>query len=211
VSGDFYWFTKNNGKFFIAAVDCTGHGVPGAFLSLIGNSLLTEIVLHNSVQDPAEILQQMHEQLIVTLKKEAKESSTVDGMDVSLVVIDETHKRIEFASTGRPLIYLSDEKIKMIKTGKHPLGLILKKEKRYQTYHLDIKAGDFIYIFTDGFCDQFGGETGEKYLYSRFHDLLLSINKEDIKRQEELLEQALDLWRGNIPQIDDILIIGMKF
>jgi ligand-binding sensor domain-containing protein/serine phosphatase RsbU (regulator of sigma subunit) len=210
VSGDFYWFAEKNNKIFVSAIDCTGHGVPGAFMSLIGNELLTEIVLRNNQTDPGKILQLLHESLIIKLKKEAKESFTVDGMDISLVAIDKNSDLIEFASTGKPLIHVHGDQLKAIRNSNHPLGLIHKKENHYETHKIKVEKEDTIYILTDGYCDQFGGDDGEKFMYPRFHELLLSLRNTDISEQEALLDKAIENWKGENVQLDDILVIGMK-
>jgi serine phosphatase RsbU (regulator of sigma subunit) len=220
VSGDFYWFTQvdvkgEDGKaeqlVMIAAVDCTGHGVPGAFMSLVGYDLLSDIVDGHKVTDPALVLHKLHEGVVQTLKKEEKDSGTVDGMDISLCAINPNKRTLAFSSTGRPLFLIRDGEVSVIRNGRHPIGLVLKKERSYETQHLALQEGDTVYIFTDGYCDQLGGDEGEKLMYDRFRELLLSVQDKPLPEQETILASHLEKWRGEYPQLDDILVIGMRF
>ncbi|MGZ4037243.1 MAG: PP2C family protein-serine/threonine phosphatase, partial [Bacteroidia bacterium] len=210
VSGDFYWFTEQKGSTLVAAADCTGHGVPGAFMSLIGNNLLNDIVKNQGILDPAKILEMVHEGLVQALKKGEQESDTVDGMDISLCVIDCNRSRLEFSSTGRPLVLVRNKSVKKYKVGRHPLGLVTKKELKFEKETVHLEPGDSFYIFTDGYCDQFGGEEGDKFMDSNFEKLLLGIQHEPMKAQSLHIESTIEKWRGRHPQIDDMLVIGMK-
>ncbi len=208
VSGDFYWFTKRNDKIFLAAVDCTGHGVPGAFMSLIGNNLLNDIVKSQGVTDPAKILSMVHEGLVLALKKGEQESDTVDGMDITLCVLN--GNELEFSSTGRPLILIRSGEIKKHKVGKHPLGLVTKKELKFEKESIQLQAKDTFYIFTDGYCDQFGGAEDEKYLDSNFENFLLKIQGQKMPEQLISLDNEMTAWKGQHQQIDDMLVIGVR-
>lgn len=214
VSGDFYWFTRQNGSTLVAAVDCTGHGVPGAFMSLIGNNLLNDIVNNQAICDPKVILEKLHAGVVQALKKDEQESGTVDGMDITLCSITLPNGtgegKLEFASTGRPLLMVKDKQMKKYKIGLHPVGFITKKEPTFEKQSLPLSHGDTFYIYTDGYADQFGGPDDEKYLDSNFEKLLMDIQSKDIREQAEVLETEIEKWKAGRSQIDDILVIGIR-
>ncbi|MBP7808944.1 MAG: SpoIIE family protein phosphatase [Bacteroidia bacterium] len=210
VSGDFYWFTNYKGTILIAAADCTGHGVPGAFMSLIGNSLLNDIVKSQGIIDPLEILKRMHEGLVAALKKGEQESDTVDGMDITLCVINQKNKTFEVSSSGRSLLLIRNGQIKKMKVGKYPLGLVTKKQIVFEKETLELMPGDTFYLYTDGYCDQFGGADDDKYLDSNFEALLLKIQNQNMTDQSKTIETEIETWRGKNPQIDDMLVIGIR-
>ncbi len=210
VSGDFYWFTRMNGTSLVAAVDCTGHGVPGAFMSLIGNNLLNDIVNNQKITDPKIILQKLHEGVLNSLKKHEQDTGTVDGMDIALCAIDNKTKKLEFASSGRPLVLVSSDRVQNIKIGKHPIGLVTKKEPKFEKEVVQLGTNDAFYIFTDGYCDQFGGPEDDKFMETQLEELLLSIKDKSMVEQERILDEKMNEWKGTNNQLDDILVIGMK-
>jgi ligand-binding sensor domain-containing protein len=210
VSGDFYWFTEHGGHKMVAAVDCTGHGVPGAFMSLIGNNLLNEIVRNRKLKDPAKILEKLHEGLVAALKKSEHESDTVDGMDITLCVVDEEKHRLEICATGRPVLLVRGGEVIRYKVGRHPLGLVTKKELRFEKETIMLQPGDTFYLSTDGYCDQFGSDDDEKFMDSRFEKLLLKLREVSMAQQPAALEDTIEQWRGDHPQIDDMLIVGVR-
>lgn len=211
VSGDFYWFTEQNDCILVAAVDCTGHGVPGAFMSLIGNNLLRETVKNKKLKDPAKILEKLHEGLVVALKKSEHESDTVDGMDITLCVIDKVKGQLTISATGRPFLLIRNGEVKRYKIGKHPLGLVTKKEIKFEKEVIALEPGDTFYLYTDGYCDQFGGAEGDKFFDVNFEKLLVAIKDKAMSEQSALLEAEIEKWRGTHPQIDDMLVIGIRF
>jgi serine phosphatase RsbU (regulator of sigma subunit)/streptogramin lyase len=210
VSGDFYWFANYKGTILVAAVDCTGHGVPGAFMSLIGNSLLNDIVKSQGITDPLEILKRMHDGLVTALKKGEQESDTVDGMDITLCSFNLKNKTMEVSSSGRSLLRIRDGEIKKMKVGKYPLGLVTKKAIVFEKESLEIKEGDTFYLYTDGYCDQFGGNEDEKYLDSNFEKFLSRIQLQNMQSQLASVSKEIENWRGKNPQIDDMLVIGIR-
>ena len=217
VSGDFCWFTEidKNGNpqdklIIVAAIDCTGHGIPGAFMSLVGNSLLNDVIHVKGILNPSNILEKLHEEIIVTLKKEEKDSATVDGMDVSLCVIDRKNRTLEFASTGQPLILVKNGKTEIIRSGKYPIGLVIKKERHYETYKFSLEEKDTFYIFSDGYIDQFGGPDDERFSEMQFEKLVSNIYNLEMNEQEKIIAKTIEDWKGNSPQLDDILVIGMR-
>jgi phosphoserine phosphatase RsbU/P len=211
VSGDFYWMNYREGKAIVAAVDCTGHGVPGAFMSIVGNNQLNYAVNVQGKVRPDEILNALNEGVTKALRQTRLNSSVKDGMDISLAAVDFKNKKLQYAGAYNPLFMIRDGELIQIKANKFPIGGYMGEELRNFTLHeLDIKQGDIIYIFSDGYVDQFGGTDDSKYLIKRFRDLLLNICNEPMEEQKEILNQVHLDWRGGGPQIDDILVIGIK-
>lgn len=219
VSGDFYWFAKRNKKRFIASVDCTGHGVPGAFMSIVGNTLLNEIVTEKNITSPAEILNELHVGVKTALKQSGdSENERRDGMDIALCSLNEEGTMLEYAGANRPLWMFrkaknGDESFEMIKANKFPIGgLEMENEvKRTFTNHeIPVEKGDLVYIFSDGYADQFGGEKGKKFMVGNMQKLVAEIYEKPIKEQEQLLLKNFISWRGEHEQVDDVLVIGFR-
>lgn len=210
VSGDFYWFKRIENKIFIASVDCTGHGVPGAFMSMIGTVLLDDIVEKKGVYEPDQILTELHKDVVKALKQDRKEKASKDGMDIALCVFDTDFKTLKFAGAFRPLIHISDGVLIRIKADSAPIGGVGMHVPVFTQHEVVIKKGDSIYIYSDGFADQFGGKRNKKYMTKRFRAFLLSISHLSINEQSKRLQQELDLWKGDADQVDDILVIGIK-
>lgn len=219
VSGDFYWFAKRNNKRFIASVDCTGHGVPGAFMSIIGNTLLNEIVTEKNITSPAEILNELHLGVKTSLKQSGNsENERRDGMDIALCSLNEEGTVLEYAGANRPLWFFKKNKLgehafEMIKANKFPIGgLEMENEvKRTFTNHsFNVEKGDIIYIFSDGYADQFGGSKGKKFMVGNMQKLISEIYNKPIKEQEQLLLKNFLDWKGELEQVDDVLVIGFR-
>ena len=211
VSGDFYWFAKHNNKHIIACVDCTGHGVPGAFMSMIGNTLLNEIVNEKGIEQPSDILNLLHIRVRQSLKQDLENTETRDGMDISVCTIDTTDNTLQYAGANRPLFIIRDGKLEETKPDKMSIGGHQMQQERIFTNHaIELKKGDAIYLTSDGYADQFGGERGKKFMVKRFHQTLLEINSLSMYEQGIKLKNIIEQWQGNIEQIDDILVIGMK-
>ncbi|TAD95715.1 MAG: hypothetical protein EAZ97_15010 [Bacteroidetes bacterium] len=223
VSGDFYWFFSQSHRSILAAIDCTGHGVPGAFISMIGNDLMNEIVILKGFSEPDQILNELHKSIRATLRQ--KETSNRDGMDMSLCVIHQTPKnmenvfgkpRIEFAGAKNPIIYIQENEVFEIKGNKMPIGGDQREDERIFTKHtIILEKPTTLYLFSDGFQDQFGGEQGRKYTPKRFYALLQEIHEKPMQTQCQILESTLENWRKADPsnsqkQIDDIMVIGVK-
>ena len=207
VSGDFYWVAKKNNKIIIAAVDCTGHGVPGAFMSMIGNTLLNEIVIEKGVTTPNEILFQLREGIIKSLKQTGINGENQDGMDISLITLEGL--RLEYAGANNPLWIFSENEIKIIKADKQPIGIYLGNPKPFTNHCLDLEKGDCIYIFSDGFADQFG-DSDKKLLSAKFKETLMSIRQMSMSDQQIFLDNFIENWRGQREQTDDILVMGVR-
>jgi ligand-binding sensor domain-containing protein/serine phosphatase RsbU (regulator of sigma subunit) len=218
VSGDFYWFAKRNNKRFIASVDCTGHGVPGAFMSIIGNTILNEVVSEKNITQPAEILNELHAGVKTALKQSNSENERRDGMDIALCSLNEDNTILEYAGANRPLwIFRKDksgeEAYEMIKANKFPIGgleMENEEKRRFTNHSIPVKKGDMIYIFSDGYADQFGGERGKKFMLGNMQKLVAGLYDKPVKDQERLLHKAFSDWKGNLEQIDDVLVIGFR-
>ena len=210
VSGDFYWFKEIGDKKYIAAVDCTGHGVPGAFMSMIGSVLLDDIVSKKGIEEPHQILNQLNEGVIKALKQNNLESGSRDGMDIALCVLDETKNKLYFAGALRPLIHIRDGVIERIKSDSFPIGGSNNPDEGYGFHEINIEKGDVFYLYSDGYPDQFGGEKDKKYMTKSFRDYLVRISKQPMSEQKELLETEFHRWRGDFEQVDDVLVIGFR-
>lgn len=212
VSGDFYWFSHLDGFSIIAAVDCTGHGVPGAFMSLIGYNLLNKIVNEEKITDPKEILFQLNRGVLDALHK--NESESKDGMDIAICKINHKENTLEYGGAMRPLWIINSGVLTEIKADKIPIGT--KQTDRnevivYTTHTVSINKGDSFYIFTDGYADQFGGANDKKYSTGKFKELLLNNSKLDFFSQERNVKSEHLKWKGGNEQVDDILLIGFGF
>ncbi len=223
VSGDFYWAVSQANRTILAAVDCTGHGVPGAFLSMIGNDILHEIVILKGISEADKILNALHLGVRAMLRQEETENR--DGMDISLCVIYQTARnsapnaempRLEFAGAKNPLVYIQNHQMHIIKGDKHPIGGKQQEEKRLFTKHIvPLGKPTTFYIFSDGFQDQFGGAEGRKFMRKQFYEMLYQIHELPAKAQKKHLEKTILNWMSPAPgqeyrQIDDILVIGAK-
>jgi len=214
VSGDFYWCTEKDKRVVIAAVDCTGHGVPGAFMSMIGNDLLNRIIIEKGIDDPAEILLHLQKGIRSALKQTDKDASTTDGMDVALCSIDREKSTISFAGAARPLWIATKDpsNIVEIKGDANGIaGMHYKIIPKFTNHQVKINPGDTIYLTSDGFTDQFGGPNTRKFKKKRLKELLLSIQHLSMDQQKEKLDTEIENWRGNFEQTDDIMIIGIRF
>lgn len=209
VSGDFYWFAEVEKKIVLAAVDCTGHGVPGAFMSLIGNNLLNQIVLNMGVTMPEVILSAMNAGINEVLQQ--KQTQNRDSMDVALCVIDLKNKVLEFAGAKSPLLYIQHNQLYFIKGNRSTVGDIDREDVKIFVKHtIDISIPTTFYIFSDGFPDQFGGSENKKFLTKNLKELLFSIHQRPMREQETLVQATFRDWIGDYSQIDDVTVIGVK-
>jgi sigma-B regulation protein RsbU (phosphoserine phosphatase) len=207
VSGDFYWASEKNKVSIIAAADCTGHGVPGAFMSMIGNTILNKVVNENGVTKPNEILHHLRDGII----KSFKSSESKDGMDITIISYDRENRVLEFAGANNPMYLIREDKLEVIKGDKQPVGYFLGQEEPFTNHTIHILPGDVIYIFSDGYQDQFGGERDTKFMVGRYKKLLLEHHKKQVNEQCQILDDTIEDWMAETKQIDDILIIGITF
>ena len=211
VSGDFYWFADlKNGKRAFAAADCTGHGIPGAFMSLIGIDTLHHAMIETRLTKPSEILACVNRSLKKSMKQHDQSAGTRDGMDIALCVFDEEKMELHYAGAHRPLILIRGNEITELKPTKQAIGGLTDNEQQFETHVLKLQKNDMIYVFSDGFADQFGGNCDKKYGTKKFKELLLSVNTKSMAEQEEMLDIVFEAWRGNNEQIDDVLVIGVR-
>ncbi len=212
VSGDFYWIAQRGNKTFIAAVDCTGHGVPGAFMSIIGFDLLKNIVRERGVEDPSEILNQLNYGVSDTFRKSNTDTQKVrDGMDMALCVIDHTKHTVEFSGAINPMVLIRDGSISLLKGNRFSIGSFNDDENnKFEKHTIQYKAGDCFYMFSDGYADQFGGPFAKKFKQKRFLHLLLNIHHLPMEKQKYELKENFNQWRDQIEQVDDVLVIGFK-
>ena len=215
VSGDFYWFAEKNGYLFIAAADCTGHGVPGAFMSMIGNDILTQIIIEKNIFETNEILTHLHEGIRNALKQDVGQGETKDGMDIAIVRLrlNPSNALLQYSGALRPLWVVEEnsEKIQEYKPDKHSVGGAYSSERReFTSQELTLSKGSTFYMTTDGYADQFGGEKGKKFKYKKLQEIILSSSKNSMQEQKERLNNSHLSWKGNLEQVDDILIIGVR-
>ncbi len=209
VSGDFYWSYEKEDFFYIAAVDCTGHGVPGAFMSMLGISFLNNINSQKTILSPAEILNELRSKVIEELHQTNKDWSSRDGMDISLVRINTKNLSIEWAGANNSLIIITNENLTEIKANRFAINYSENLEP-FTNHKFQLKKDDQIYLFTDGYADQFGGEKEKKFKYNNLKALLLKIAQEPLGKQKDILSNTFNNWMGNLDQIDDVCIIGLK-
>jgi serine phosphatase RsbU (regulator of sigma subunit) len=211
VSGDFYWMHGSDGVCMIAAVDCTGHGVPGAFMSIVGFNQLNYAVSVKKARKASLIMDELNAGVINTLNENLNESSIKDGMDMALCIFDLEQKKVEFAGANNPMILIRNGEVNMYKGDRFPIGVYEGKgQKPFTNNEIDINDGDCIYMFSDGYPDQFGGPDNKKFMLRRFQELLLEVHKLPMNQQKDILTQRLAEWRGDNEQVDDVLVIGIR-
>jgi len=209
VSGDFFWYTKIENHVILAVADCTGHGVPGAFMSLLGVSALKEIIEDRQITQPNLVLEQLRKKIKLSLNQSAENSENKDGMDISFAKIDLNNKIIEYAGANSSAYIIRNKEIIVLEAVKNPIGIFIN-EKSFETITQNIEQNDIIYLFTDGYHSQFGGEKNEKFKLGRFKNLLIEIHELPIEIQKQKLITTIKQWQGGLKQVDDILIIGIK-
>jgi serine phosphatase RsbU (regulator of sigma subunit) len=206
VSGDFYWALEKAEYLYVTAADCTGHGVPGAFLTMLGISYLNEINACEEILTPAEILYQLRDKIV---KELSRQGTTKDGMDISLMRLNLKTNEAMWAGAFNPLWYIESGSLKEIKANKQPIGYV-EDPQPFTNHTLNLKTNDTVYLFTDGFADQFGGPKGKKYKYKQLEENLLANSNKPLEEQKQFLYNSFNSWKGNLEQVDDVTIIGIK-
>ncbi len=210
VSGDFYWCAEKASKKLIVVADCTGHGVPGAFMTVMGHTLLNEIINEQEIIDPAEVLYHLDKK-IMTLQNTNQQRFVHDGMDLAIVCFNMDTQRISFSGAKNGLLRIREGELLALRGSKFPVGSNQYKHgKRFDTQDLDFQTGDLFYLFTDGFQDQFGGEEGKKYMRKRLHDFLMSIHELPLAAQQIQMGKEITVWKNGNKQTDDMLMLGLK-
>lgn len=211
VSGDFFWTGKKNGYLFLVVADCTGHGVPGAILTVIGNNLLNTVIHEKGEIDPVRIMYSIDEKLAnIFQNHDGDENDLADGMDMSLVRIDSAKKELLFVGAKRSAFILQEGVLKELTGNRYSLGRELQLEKFFAEESLVYEKDCVLYLFTDGYTDQFGGPDNKRFLKYRFRELIDEIKFKNMHEQHSLLDRAIRNWRGNLTQTDDILVAGIR-
>jgi serine phosphatase RsbU (regulator of sigma subunit) len=210
VSGDFYWFGEDENHFFFTVADCTGHGVPGAFMSTLGISTLNEIISNKSDLQANSVLDLLREKTKNSLHQTGKEGETADGMDVAFCVLHKDRRKLEYSGAYNPLFIFQRGEFKEYKADRMPIGIYYGEKSAFTNYEINVTKGDVIYIFSDGFPDQFGGPEGRKYRKTSLKKLLSEIYTKPMAEQRQIIEDEFERWKGCADQVDDVTIIGMR-
>lgn len=210
VSGDFYWIKKNKSTTYIAIADCTGHGVPGAIMSMLGISFLNEIIGQKTKIVAHEILNQLRDKVIETLHQTGKKKENKDGIDIALCVIDNEKKILQFSGAYNSAFLIINNELLTLKGEKKPIGIYVTEKESFKSQDININPGDRLYMSTDGFFHQFGGEKTTKFSSNSFKKLLTNIHQKPFEEQEKIIETTIETWKGNLEQVDDILVFGAK-
>ncbi len=211
VSGDFYWFRRVGDEAVFAVADCTGHGVPGAMMSMLGIGFLNQIVAEDAALSASVILDRLRDVLRDSLATSESETENVkDGMDLALVIINLKSNELQFAGAYNPLVLIRNGELSEIEPDKMPVGTHAREDSPFTNKKLQLQKGDMLYLFSDGFSDQFGGPKNRKFMKKQFHELLLRIHTEQPESQKAKLEQEYESWRGKTEQVDDVSVAGLR-
>ena len=209
VSGDFYWVSHHESKIIVAAIDCTGHGVPGALLSIVGHNAINQTVNESGIMQPSKILSSMDD-IIRKILNQDNGTDIKDGMDMALCTYDKTTGILEYSGANNPLYIISDKKIRIIKASKLTVGSFHEQTNSPVNHSIQLKKGDCFYIFSDGYADQFGGTKNKKFMTGNLQHLLLSLNDYSMEVQKKMICEEFKKWQGNNEQVDDVLLIGIR-
>jgi serine phosphatase RsbU (regulator of sigma subunit) len=210
ISGDFYWATSIGDVTILATVDCTGHGVPGGFMSMLGISLLNELVIEQGLTSPAVLLHRLREKVIASLRQKGKEGEQKDGMDMTICVFDHKNMTLTYGVANHVFYHVSEGEITECKGDRQPVGIFGDELLPFHEFSIQLKKGDRIFTFTDGYPDQFGGPRGKKFKYQQLKELVSSSSDMDLKVQVEMLEHSFVNWKGKLEQTDDVTLIGIR-
>ncbi|MEE4115932.1 MAG: SpoIIE family protein phosphatase [Marinilabiliaceae bacterium] len=210
VSGDFYYAYQNAGYTIIATGDCTGHGVPGALLSILGISFLNEILQVKTVPRANRILNRMREKVMVALDQKGKDYEKKDSIDIALCVYEPFRGVLQYAGANRPLMLVRDGVLKEYRPDKMPIGVAPLEEVSFTNHRIEVKEGDLVYLFSDGYPDQFGWETNKKFKINRFRELLVSVSGLSMTKQKDHIENTFLEWMGKSMQVDDVTVLGFE-
>jgi len=210
VSGDFYWIGENEENIFFTVADCTGHGVPGAFMSALGISTLDEIITNNSNLKANTVLSLLREKIKTSLHQTGKQGEATDGMDVAFCILHKNRATLEFSGAYNPLCIFRGDIFEEYRADRMPIGIYYGEKNSFTNYEIKVQKGDTIYIFSDGFADQFGGPRGSKYMKYNLKKLLSEIYTRPMAEQRKILENEFEKWKGSVDQIDDVTILGVR-
>lgn len=210
VSGDFYWWAKKQNDLFVAAADCTGHGVPGALMSLIGMNFFNQVVAEQDLSETHLILNELHKKVLHSLNNDMDKRDSKDGMDVALIKFNTLTKEMSFSGAVRPLYHFSEGTLHIIKGERYSIGGVKDLSTSYKQEKLQLKKNDSVYLFSDGFADQFGGPGKKKFMLKRFQQLLTSVQEKPMNEQQKVIDRAFEDWKGGNEQVDDVLVIAFR-
>jgi serine phosphatase RsbU (regulator of sigma subunit) len=210
VSGDFYWIGEDDNHVYFTVADCTGHGVPGAFMSTLGISTLNEIIANGNEYKANMVLNLLRKKVKTSLHQTGKEGEAADGMDIALCILHKNKKILEFAGAYNPVFVFHDGTLNEYKGDRMPIGIHYVEKDSFTNNEIKVTKGDAIYLFSDGFCDQFGGPAGVKYKIANLKKLIAEITHEPMDIQKTLIENEIERWKGPFDQVDDISIIGVR-
>ena len=207
ISGDFYWYQDQADYLLFACADCTGHGVPGALMSMIGSNFITHIVNEREISSPDLALTELDKRVRKALRQDVEENK--DGMDIAFCALQKEKRILHYSGANRPLVLIRKGELTEFAPSKFPIGGKFSSEKKFTDHKIALEAGDRIYLSTDGFADQFGGPKGKKFMKKNFYELLVRIHAKPMKEQKELLFKTIEEWRDALEQVDDILVMGI--
>lgn len=210
VSGDFYWFGKVQDDFYCIAADCTGHGVPGALMSIIGIDKIVQAIFEKKLANPGKILSYLNQQIKKVLKQHSDASKQMDGMDIALLKFNNTMTELEFSGANRPLLLIRDKTLIEYKADKTAIAGFTSDDQEFSTTKISLQKNDSLFIFTDGYADQFGGDIGKKFMSKNLKDLLVSVSNHTCTEQRQKIDIAFNDWKKSYEQVDDVLVIGIK-
>lgn len=210
VSGDFYWVTKTGQQAFFAVADCTGHGVPGGFMSMLGTALLNEIINEKNIYEPVDILDMLKLKIIMALRQSENANESKDGMDIALIQINLNTQELTFAGANNSMYLLRDNILREYKGDKFPIGFVGKNDKQFTQQKIQLQSNDLLYMFTDGYPDQFGGPQGKKFKYKPLEEILTNIAPSPMDEQRQTLLNRHENWKGTLEQVDDICVTGIR-
>jgi len=211
VSGDFYYCVRKEEYIVVAAGDCTGHGVPGALMSIMGVSFLNEILSIRGPIRSSRILNLLRERVMKALHQKGHELENKDAMDMSLCVFHPKTKELQYSGANNPLFHVRNRVLTEIKADKMPVGVDAIEENSFTHHSMQLKPGDTVYLFSDGFPDQFGGPENKKFKYGPFRELIINISDRSMEEQKKELDRVITDWKGDTFQVDDILVLGLQF
>lgn len=210
VSGDFYWALEFEDKFYLATADCTGHGVPGAFMSLLNISILNEVIIEKKITEPHWVLNEARKDIIKALNPEGQVEEGRDGMDCILICFDLKNNTLHYAAANNSFYIVRENKLLTFPADKMPVGKSPNDTESFTLRTVELRKGDIVYTLTDGYPDQFGGSKGKKFKYKPLEELLLEVNQLPLEVQKNVLSERFETWKGDLEQVDDVLIIGIK-
>jgi serine phosphatase RsbU (regulator of sigma subunit) len=210
ISGDFYWATRKNDQLFIAAADCTGHGVPGALMSMIGISFLRQVINEMNITEPSNVLNKVHEMVVSALNEDLNSVSSKDGMDIALLRIDLGMRTVSYSGAVRPLYVADKNGLNILRGDRFSIGGVKSMTESFTQHEISLQGSTSLYLFSDGFPDQFGEKTGKKFMVKNLQRLIEEMYTMPMQEQHKKITSVFNEWKGSAEQTDDIMVIGLK-